>query len=454
MWSAFIFLLISGLSYASPLPTHRPASFMSATGKAVFVDFTEASYQLTYDIPQRKASVLATIKLTLPEEGMPVFDLIEEPSSLKVNGEDVKTLVISTPSFETQLRQIQQTFPEGDYELEIEVPLKNLVKFEKGEVRSAFWVTDLEDRFYLERYIPTNLEYDSFAMTFDVQYIGATVPHHIFANGKVTWTSKSRAVIEFPSYFTVNSLFFHTTPESSVNVLRFDFPSISGQAIPVTLYTAASSNSSSTLSTFKKETTKVMKELEGDYGAFRHASVTIYNADLSSMGLGGMEYAGATVTNINSLGHELFHSYFARGLVPANGNAGWIDESLASWRDNGYNRLTTLTGGSRMGAHPAYTRSTDTDAYGFGARLMAHLNHRFNDKGGLKPFMNNLLVEKLFVPIDSEEFIQAMEKFYSDDLKELFRKTVFGNKAASPRAQKHGHPIHRKMGAQELFKLL
>jgi hypothetical protein len=53
-----------------------------------------------------------------------------------------------------------------------------------------------------------------------------------------------------------------------------------------------------------------------------------------------MEYCGATMTDPGALGHELTHSWFARGVMPANGNTGWIDEAVASWRDDGYPRAS------------------------------------------------------------------------------------------------------------------
>ena len=59
--------------------------------------------------------------------------------------------------------------------------------------------------------------------------------------------------------------------------------------------------------------------------------MTIYIA-----GRGGMEHCGATITSMSALAHEITHSWFARGVMPANGNAGWIDEGTARWRDRGY----------------------------------------------------------------------------------------------------------------------
>lgn len=445
----FLFAVISAHAQDNDI-THRPKSFSHEGQKAVFVDFEEATYNITYDLNRKKAEVIAKIKMHIVEEGFPLFDLIEEPTSVMIDNIDVTTSVIQTPSKETTLRLINRKLPVGLYELFVKVPLENLVDFSSG-VKSAFWVTDLEDRYYLERYIPVNLEYDRVKMVFNLNFLGLVSKQYVFANGLVKWSTKETASIEFPDYFTVNSLYFHTTPVESVELLQSSFNSIDGRIIPVAIYQA--SGETQKLENVKIQTLEIFNELENDYGAFPHTSITIYLASLAHMGLGGMEYAGATVTNTSSLDHELFHSYFARAVAPANGNAGWIDEALASWRDAGYNRLATLTGSSRMAAHPEYTRKTDTAAYRFGARFMAFLDNKFANKGGLKSFMNKLLDTKIFEPIFTEDFIKEMEAFYGESVQAIFDKYVYAKSIGSPE-KSIKEDIHRKLSYKELEAIL
>jgi hypothetical protein len=433
--------------------SHRPKSFTYKAGTAVFVDFEEATYDITYDLIAKKAEVVAKMRMHVVEEGAPIFDLIQNPTSVTIDGLEVQTTAIKTPANETTVRVIEKSLPLGAYSLEIRVPLTTLVEFTDNGVKNAFWVTDLEDRFYLERYLPVNLEYDRMKMTFNVEFKGLKTKQHIFANGEVSWINASKAKIEFPEYFTVNSLYFHTTPVGSVELLESTYQSIDGRQIPVAIYMAKSMSASSTLNTFKTDIQRIMSELEKDYGPFRHHNITVYNASLAHMGLGGMEYAGATVTNRSALAHELFHSYFARGVTPANGNAGWIDEALASWRDNGYNRSGSFSGTSSMASRPYYTRKTDTAAYSFGARFMAFLDGKFSSKGGLKPFMNKLLEKKLFTPIFTEDFIAEMEGFYGEKVEDLFKAHVY-KKSLSEKSKGETHPIHQKMGLKELQQIL
>jgi hypothetical protein len=83
----------------------------------------------------------------------------------------------------------------------------------------------------------------------------------------------------------------------------------------------------------------VMQELEQTFGAYPHETLLVYCTGASS---GGMEYAGAAMTSQAALGHEITHSWFARGVMPANGSAGWIDEAIARWRDLGYPRANVI----------------------------------------------------------------------------------------------------------------
>jgi len=449
---AFLLALTSAFASENDI-THRPKSFAHLDAQAVFVDFEEAIYDITYNIDQKKAEVVARFKMNIVEAGYPIFDLIQEPTSITLDGNEVTASEISTPSNETKIRVMNKKLAIGSYDLEIKVPLKNLIEYTNSGVKSAFWVTDLEDRYYLERYLPVNLEYDRVKMTFHVNFIGLKTKQHIFANGVVHWTSETQAKIEFPEHFTVNSLYFHTTPVGSVKLIESTFKSVSGRDIPVSVYMAEATNATTILNNLKNYAQRTMLELEGDYGPFPHASLIIYNASLASMGLGGMEYAGATVTNENALEHEMFHSYFARGVTPANGNAGWIDESLASWRDGGYRRLASLSGSSSMAAHASYTRKTDTAAYGFGAQFMSLLDHKFAHKGGLKPFMNKLLEKKLFEPLFTEDFIQEMELFYGEKVQAIFKQYVY-QKPEWDKLQKEKDLHHRKPSLSELQSLL
>jgi hypothetical protein len=418
-----------------------PRSFNALGGKAVFVDFTQADYFIHYDLGKKTASVKAQIQFKNYEAGMPIFDSVETPTEVLLNGESVSAQELSTPQRETRLRVINKVITPGAHTLQVSVPLVALVEYVGDGVRSAFWTSDLSERRFLERYLPANLEYDQVKMNFHVSFQGAKKRQVVYTNGVVRQTPEGFSV-SYPKYYTASSIFYHTVPQGSTAELRFSLRSIDGREIPSVVYFSNTSIASS-LERLKAKASEVFHELERDYGPYPHPSLIVLQA-----GMGGMEYCGATMTDFSALGHELFHFYFARGVMPANGNAGWVDEALASWRDNGYPSLSTLSGATGMSVHPYYTRTTDRSAYTFGARFMAYLDGKLKSQGGLKSFMRDYAEKRMFRPFVIEEFIRDISSFYGLDLRPDFEQFTF--KRGLKAQHFDSHPVHHKMSLSEL----
>lgn len=446
-------LVLSSLAFASNDLTHRPKSFLTSEGKAVFVDFTEANYSINYDVPARRATVTAVIRFEAPEAGLPIFDSYATPFSVVLDGQAVSSSPTSTPSRETTVRVINKDVAVGTHTMTITTPLTTLVEFVDGGVKSAFWASDLDDRRFLERYMPANFEFDQVNMTLELNFIGAKVRQNIYTNGTITEVKSGSYKISYPNYYTVSSIFFHTVPSTQVEEVRYSLKSIDGREIPVVVYVAKSVSGGAVLALeqMKIKSTEVFHELERDYGVWPHPSLTIYNA-----GSGGMEYCGATMTSVSAVGHEMFHSYFARGVMPANGNSGWLDEAFASWRDKGYQSIPELAGTSMMSNRAYYTRYTDYSAYSFGERFMSYMDNKLQAKGGLKPFMRHMVENRKFAPLFIEEFIREMSDFYGESLESEFKKYTFGTKNRfnyEKSMEVHPH-MHQKLSIPELEQFL
>ncbi len=430
-----------------------PKSFHVSEGRMIFVDFLSADYEVTYDLLDKKSLVKAQIKFQQYEGGFPVFDSVQDPLKVIVNGEEVTSGIVRTPDSETTVRFIRKSLPRGVHEAEIFVPLNQLVQYTSKGIRSAFWTSDLEDRGFLERYMPSNLEFDQVKMKIIVHFKGNPQPQKIYTNGgvkKLSLKNTESYEISYPSYFTSSSLFFHTLPQGSAQELSFSLRSVDGRLVPVTIYSTSTQFPGGTnLEIVKNKTSEYFHELENDYGAWPHDGLVVYNA-----GAGGMEYCGATMTSLSALGHEMFHSYFARAVMPANGNSGWIDEALASWRDEGYQSNTSLMGSSRMSSHPKYTRKTDLSAYSFGERFMQYLEGKLKNQGGLKPFMRFMLEKRIFSPFYIESFIQEMNQFYGVSLDADFKKFTFGEKLNLSHKSHVSKKVHHKMTLTEMEKFL
>src|SRR5665647_802980 len=130
-------------------------------------------------------------------------------------------------------------------------------------ISSALWLRDLKDLMFLEQYFPSNFEFDQYQMTLNFKVTGVkVVKQEIYTNGKVAQTSPNSWSIVFPDYYTVSCPFFHTTPQGWMRRRDFEYQSITGRIIPITIYSPLWRRTN-TMAYWAKQW---MAELEADYG--------------------------------------------------------------------------------------------------------------------------------------------------------------------------------------------
>ena len=445
-------LILSLLSSSAFANLHlAPPDFNLKSGRAIFIDFKKADYSITYDLNQEKATVKTRITFESKNTGFPLFDLIPCPHNLKIDGKSTEQSLVEFPGGISQLRKINTIVAPGFHVLEMENEISTNVTFQSeiGAVSQAFWIRDLKDRMFLEQYIPSNFEFDQYHMTLHLAFEGVEeVEQDIYTNGVVNKTSPTSWTINFPEYYTVSCPYFHMTPKGWMRRLDFTYPSISGKKIPVTVYSPWKKRTKR----FKAEAQRVMKELEADYGPWGHDSFVAYG---TMKGTGGMEHAGATATSFGALDHEMLHSYFAKGVIPANGNSGWIDEAIASWRDKGYQRLSTPGfSGSNLGAHSIYKRNTDDRAYALGAAFMGYLDYRLQNLGGLKAFLKGYFQAYKHQVITTEHFKNNLEFFSGVNLDVEFGTYIWGKNSDDSLVENRENPNHIKLSKEQLKLML
>lgn len=453
---AVMFLLSVSLQNALGIPISdldkRPPAFDIEQGKVVFVDIKNAYYEVTYDLEAKKASIEAHLSFENAEKGMPVIDSLAQPTSIVLDGKEVSDLVTATPDKTTVVRVMKQDLGPGLHDIAISLPLETMVEFAPNGVKSAFWMGDLEDRNYIEKYLPTNFVFDRVPMTLKLKFKGGEDNQRIYTNGTVEKLGANEYKVTFQENLNISCPYFHTTPVGTYPETQFTYTSMDGRILPVTIYTGTDFPDMDTrLPRLKNLLTSLLEELEGDYGPFPHQSVTVFTNSNS----GGMEYSGATITAEGSLGHELFHSYFARGVLPANGNAGWIDEALARWRDNHYPRAQVPVGTTRMANLGAYDRLTDRQAYAFGSKFMSMIDGKTVNQGGLKPFLRYMVKEHSFDPLTTEDLIEELNRFYGMDFTPDFKRYLYGEGQKSrtlPRREEDS--FHRQFTEKELRSML
>ncbi len=432
-----------------------PPSFTHNQKKVVYVDFTEAEYKVIYDAKNGITSVNTTVIFEQAEEGYPLFDAKTTIKSIEIDGSKTSQTLISSPGNITKVRMVNTKLKAGSHVMTISSSIAQGVQYNLktrnwGNVSSGFFIRDLRDRMLLERYLPTNLEYDSYKMTIDAEVIGTKRHHSVFANGKVDQITNNHYRIVYPDYYVSSSIYFHLVPINKFSRLFVNYKSIDGRDIPVTIYSSKKSNTQKA----KTEAWKVVKELEADYGPWPHDQLVIYITGLS----GGMEYAGATETSLRSLGHELQHSYFAKGIHPANGNAGWMDEAIASWRDRGHQTIEIpFYANANLGNQSVYTRKTDTRSYKYGRSFMAYMDFKLKTAGkkGLKDFLNLYVDKRMHTSVTTEDFKSDLEKYSGLDLKADFDQFIYTEGTSKGLKQRdHKNPFHPIVTEEQLRSIL
>jgi hypothetical protein len=437
------------LSSAMASLNQAPPAFSYKDAKAVYVDVESARYDITYDFAKKTATVKSTLTFQSPNEGYPLFDLVPEPTDVQLDGKAITAPQIQDPDGASTFRVMNARVTPGKHTLTLSHTLTNNVVFGDDGVASGFWTSDLNDRRYLEQYLPSNFEYDQYQSTMNVEVIGAPTAHVLKANGKVTSTGNNRWEVVYPKFYSTSSHYFHLFRDKSfVNNVQFYLKSIDGRMIPVDIYTSYD------IQPFVDTATSVFNELEADYGPWPHQQLIIYGNAPS----GGMEYSGATITALSAVGHEMFHSYHARCLMPANGNAGWMDEAIARWRDNKYPFYPAVTYQStRLAGHSIYTRMTDRQAYTEGSMFLGWVANRMNDKGlSFKTFLRDYFTKYKYTTHTTEQFQGAMTEASGLDLSRDFDQYIYGRGIHTPvnnKSMEVEDPMHPKFTKEQLRQM-
>ncbi len=176
-----------------------------------------------------------------------------------------------------------------------------------------------------------------------------------------------------------------------------------------------------------------------------------------------MEYAGAAMSGWFAVGHELQHNYFARAVMPANGNAGWIDEAVASWRDyrvlhklfhwgNDMPNFTLMN----LGNHSVYNRKTDKRSYEKGRIFMFYLDSVLKEVNGksLKGFLKKYFDKRKYTTISTLDFQLDLEAYYGRSLNVIFNKYIYGIELDHDGHNMDENPYHLQLSDHELKEII
>ncbi len=412
-----------------------PPSYCNGDGeKIVFVDFDTANYRLHFDVSKQSVNVRSEIEFDCGERGFPMFDLgTDAPLQVRLDGWPRASADESAPGTTAPFKIIRWRIDPGRHHLEVTHQLEDVsarpgpLAWYSGAVHCVFHMNDLDlpdwKQRFLGSYLPSNLEYDHYTMKMEVRIDGTSEEHVLITNEGMAKGSDNSWEIKYPCHFTTSFPWFDLFPHRLLDCTDGEYLSQYGRKIPLFVYQIKGTNVEAELSEFVADAKRHLSDLEDRYGDFFYDRLTVRGM---SKKYGGMEHAGATASDLASLRHELDHCYFARGIAPVNGDAGWIDEAIASWGDNGYRSRKSKPKLPDAGllAKSEYARVTNDEAYDQGAVLLAYLDFRLRKKGGLNAFLRRYAAQNKFRSVNVRLFKDMLEMFLGEKLDQEFEEYV------------------------------
>lgn len=413
-------------------------------------DFEEARLTYRFRPGEKLAHGKAEIAFRATTHGLAYFLSDPAITSARLDGEELEIVSRPDPDNFNTLRVIPRQLRRGTLHhlaLKFVVPASR-VTLDGGSVGFLTSMSDLGRGNYLEAYSPSSFEHDSFRLTTHLAIEGEHAPgHRVFTNGTVTRSGGSEWEVEFPGHFTPSSFYLHLT-DTPFFVKEGSYAGLRG-AIPLVAYSREEQLAAKAIEMLPA----LFAELEATYGAYAHPSFLAYIA-----GRGGMEYSGATISSLGALGHELTHSWFARGVMPSDGRSGWIDEAIASWRDFGYFRSAPSgRAPTNLARYSAFQRFTPGNSYSDGRQLLSEIDHLLASQGGLRPALADFFHEWKLRTVRTADLEAFLGRRSGPAMTDLFRRFVYaadsGWAGDGERSSREENPAHPELTERELREL-
>jgi hypothetical protein len=382
-----------------------PAPVRLGRVSAVGVDVTQVSATLIFDCAGREGRAEATVEFTVGDvDGCPALDLRQPVDRLRLDGSSLPGDAFTHHDLGggegAEMRVLERRLAAGTrHRLELAYRLgppqaegAQPIGWSDSGVGFDLWMSDLKPGRYLESWVPANLCHDRFALAVDVQVVGAPAEHTVITNGAEVAFGGDRWRIDYPPTFTSLSPMLVVAPAAEVEVVR-GAVGLAGRRRHLEVRTAKHRGVDADLAACHADITGWLAANAARYGPWVHGDR--FTAMVWAPGR-GMEYDGATTASVRALEHEVFHSWFGRGIKPSRASDGWIDEAWTSWAtstarsDEG--RFAEVSLGVDEAPvllyppHP-WSRVTPIEAYREGSHLFAGLAHLLGGAGRLRSAM-------------------------------------------------------------------
>lgn len=414
---------------------HAPPPFVEKGKQRTFAKFRAAKHEIDID-KNGSAIITSRIKFETFAHGTPIIDLYltggDGVAQVIVDGSSDALETVAAPGNVANYRALRTPIGPGRHTVRIRHEVGGLKPANTDPGVVAFLKMDDEPssvdpwdgRLFLERYLASNLEFDQYENRIQLRARAADLM--LLTNGTVSDEGENEWQIDFPETFTSSCPFLFLGERAGFRVEEFTFPRIGHVPVRVTAF--ANQRDARRMSKFAADSSaswRALDELQLLFGPFPYNRLVLYLCS------NAMEYAGAAEVSGDHILHEVTHSYFGRCVLPADGNAGWIDEAIAYWCEN---RLLDSspptfpadTDPGPMGNQSRYRRSTSLKAASMGRPLLAYLDYLLLDRGGLLPLLARFRADYAFQVVSAPEFQLALERYAGRSFAPEFETFVYG----------------------------
>ncbi len=325
--------------YAPP-----PTAAAGLVGVPIHIDRVTGT--IVFDGATKTASATAVMEFTVgPNDGNPVFDLRQTIGTATLDGAPIAASSLAHHSMGggagADVRVISQWMTAGSsHVLELTYPVGTPQSNNAGPIgwsstsaRLAFniFLSDLNPARYLESWLPSNLLFDRFPVDLEIEIQGTSFDHVLLSNAATTPLGTNHWQLNFPDTFASCSPLVLIDAVDRVTVSSSTVL-VAGVPISIELMKKAD-DTGVDLAAQRTIIAGLLTDNHTAIGPYLHGNRFV--ALLSSGAIHSMEYAGGTTSSLSAVEHETFHSWWARGMTPATGGDGWIDEAWTSFNTPG-----------------------------------------------------------------------------------------------------------------------
>lgn len=414
--------------------------------RAVSPDVRFVDAEVTFDVASRTASARATVSFVVEgAAGRPALDLRQRVEWLRL---DDKPLGVDAffhrdlgggPGADMRVLDVEIAAG-AEHRLELGYHLDKpdaqgaeAVGWSDDGIRFDLWMSDLYPGRYLEMWVPSPLCHDRFALRMEVTVTGTERPHVLVANSSSVQTGPwhNRWLVRYPANFCSLSPMLVLAPADEVELVHSRVV-LAGRNAPVEIVAARHREVDADVQAVSADVGGWLAYLAARYGRWVHGDT--FSAFVWGPGR-GMEYDGATTASTAAMEHEVFHTWFGRGVKPARASDGWIDEAWTSWATASRRVEGPRFASEELGLdqdpvllcppHP-WSRRTPAESYRSGERLFAGVAHLLGGAERLRSAMASWYQAHAGDLVSTEGLERHLSEWSGKDLGPLWERYVYG----------------------------